>query len=116
VKLLVSVTVLSGLLMGLLGAALAQPEGTGQAPARYSDTVNLEEFGPPPAGSREDTVSAPLMVTLAYALIWVLAAGFMWSIWRRSRALMSELHAAHQRLEALDERLRAQVGREGTGG
>jgi hypothetical protein len=108
VKLLACMAVLVGALWGVVGAAEAQ-EGTGLAP-RYSEAVNLEEFGPPPEGARQDTVSAPLMVTLAYAFIWLLAAGFMWSIWRRSRALQGELRAAHARLDALDRRLRKELG------
>ena len=84
-------------------------EGTGGGP-RYSGSVNVDDFGPPPPGSSDDTVSAPLMVSLAYGFIWLLAAGFMWSIWRRSRSLQTELRAAQQRLEALDARLRSELG------
>lgn len=108
--------------VGLLGALFVVPaaafgqtgEGTGGEP-RYSESVNVDEFVPPPPGSMDDTVSAPLMVSLAYGFIWLLAAGFMWSIWRRSRSLQVELRAAQQRLEALDERLRSELGSSGGG-
>ncbi len=112
------VAVAAGLCLGLAGDGApvwAQAEGTGQGP-RYSDSVDIEAFGPPPDAARAPEVSDTLMVSIAYVIIWLLAVGFMWSIWRRSRALQSEIRSARRRLDALDKRLGEQLGSDPSGG
>lgn len=92
----------------------AAPERAAEAgELGYSDRVDVTEFVPAPPGTQQ--VSAPLMVTLAYAFIWLLAIAFLATLWRRSRALQTEVETARQRLTELDARLAEQL-RKGGGG
>ena len=62
--------------------------------------VGLAEAQPPPAQDEfvpleevplEDQLpAAPLLVT-AYAIIWILVFGYLWSLWRRMSTLEREL-------------------------
>ena len=72
----------------------------------YSDRVDLEDYEPAPQTSPKSAVSAPLMVSLAYACIWLLTVGFLFSLWTRGKRLSDEVAAANGRLEELDERLK----------
>lgn len=94
-------------LLGAWAAGWAQDaaprEGTGaRAALEYSQTVDINQFAPadPRTGAQE--VSAPLVVSLAYGLIWLLTLGFVLAVWRRGRALSEEVAEASERLRALD--------------
>jgi len=86
-----------------LSTAMAQ-EGTG---LEYSEQIDITEFRP--ATGVEEQVSASLMVTLAYAFIWLVLAGFVFSVWRRGRKLSAEMEVAQQRLAELDGKLAEHV-------
>ena len=75
----------------------------------YSDRVDLDDYEPAPRRERT-SVSAPLMVSLAYSFIWLLAVAFLFSLWTRGRRLSDELAAANSRLDMLDGRLRELAG------
>jgi CcmD family protein len=49
----------------------------------------------PPA---EQLPAAPLLIA-AYALVWVILLGYVWSIWRRLGRVERELHALGRRVE-----------------
>ena len=60
------------------------------AEAQPSDPAQ-EEFVPMEGVPPEDQLpAAPLLVT-AYALIWILVLGYLWSIWRRMSTVEQEL-------------------------
>ena len=89
--------------VAMLGSTEAKAEEA-EEPA-YSGHVNPEDYQPAPEGRQENTVSAPLMVSLAYGFFWLLAIGFLFSLWSRGKGLTDEVAAAEARLAMLDERL-----------
>lgn len=89
--------------------AVAQEEGSGSLV--YSDTVSADEYQPATQLERPETVSAPLVVSLAYGFMWLLVAGFLLAIWRRSQAIATELSSARQQLAGLDEQMKDLLNR-----
>lgn len=88
----------------MLVAANVQADAAPPGP-EYSETVDTEQYAPEQAAERANTVSDPLMVSLAYSFIWLLTAGFLFSLWSSNRRLTAELEAANARLGALDAQL-----------
>ena len=76
----------------------------------YSDRVDLEDYETAPRTIQRDSVSAPLMVSLAYGCIWLLTVGFLFSLWTRGKRLSDEVAAANGRLDMLDKRLKDLAG------
>ena len=79
-------------------------------PTAYSDQVDRSAYQPAPETRPGGSVSAPLMVSLAYGFFWVLTVGFLFSLWTRGRVLTDEIAAANGRLDLLEE-LAAEVER-----
>jgi len=95
-------------LLSLSVGAVAQPadEGTGTTEnATYSDQVDISEYSAQPFRSAPENVSAPLMVTLAYGITWLLTGGFLFMLWRRNRRVADEVSDAQIRLAQLDRQL-----------
>ncbi len=94
------------LLGGLSTAAPAMAQDDESTPAAaesaYADSVPVGEFRSVDPDDRESTVSAPKLVTAAYALMWFFAAMFMFSLWRSSRRNSAALAVAEARLAELD--------------
>jgi CcmD family protein len=66
------------------------------AEAQPSDPAQ-EEFVPIESVPPEDQLpAAPLLVT-AYAIIWILVLGYLWSIWRRMSTVEHELRNLSRR-------------------
>ena len=79
-------------------------------PTAYSDQVDRSAYQPAPETRQDGTVSAPLMVSLAYGFFWVLTVAFLFSLWTRGKTLTDEIAAANGRLAMLEE-LSAEVER-----
>jgi hypothetical protein len=88
---------------------LAQADGSGAAAA----VVDLEEYVPADPSLRQETVSASLMVTLAYTLMWLAVVVFLVAMLRRSQGLRADVEAARTQLAKLDERIERMVRRGG---
>jgi CcmD family protein len=56
-----------------------------------------------PAPRREELPAAP-MVMAAYAFVWVMVLGYVWSLWRRLGAVERELKAVARRVEEAGRR------------
>lgn len=82
------------------GAQERSEEGVG-----YSTGVDLEQYQPVVVSRTEREVSAPLMVSLAYGLMWLAVLVFVWLIWRRGQRLSDELLQARSRLLRLERRV-----------
>jgi CcmD family protein len=52
---------------------------------------------------REQLPAAP-MVMVAYAFVWAMVIGYVWSLWRRLAAVERELKAVSQRIEEAGRR------------
>jgi len=89
--------------------AVAQEEGSGSLV--YSETVGAEGYQPATQVERPETVSAPLVVSLAYGFMWLLVAGFLLAIWRRNQSLQAELSSARQQLAGLDAQMKHLLSR-----
>ena len=72
----------------------AAAAGTAQvAAARSSGRADgFEPVANLPAPEREQLPAAPLVMA-AYAVVWVMVFGYLWSIWRRLGAVERELRA-----------------------
>ena len=92
----------------ITGSDARAQEAEGSA---YSDRVDLDDYEPAPP-REQSSVSAPLMVSLAYGFIWLLTVGFLLSLWARGRRLTDELAAANSRLDTIDRRLKELGGEE----
>lgn len=71
-------------------AQVAQPQQ--RTPDGFEPVSNL------PAPMREQLPAAP-MVMAAYAFVWAMVIGYLWSLWRRLAAVERELQAVSQRVE-----------------
>jgi CcmD family protein len=71
----------------LTGVAVAQPP---QQPAQ-EEFVPLSEIPP------EEQIPAFTLVAIAYALVWIVLVGYVWSVSRRLNAVESELTSLSRR-------------------
>lgn len=85
VLLLVAVLACTG---GVPATAAAQPS----APAQ-DEFVPLDEVPP------EDQLPAAPLLVAAYACVWLIVMGYLWSIWRRQSRLAKELSEFSRRVQ-----------------
>ena len=76
----------------------------------YSGSVAIEEFRPVEPGQVADTVSATLMVAIAYSLMWIFVVLFLFALWRRSQRREADVAALEGRLNQLDQQLADRLG------
>ena len=76
----IQLVIVLSLCSGHVGLAAAQPPEPAQDEFVPMEQVPLEDQLP----------AAPLLIT-AYAIIWVLVLGYLWSIWRRMSAVEHEI-------------------------
>lgn len=97
----------------LATAAMAGPAatslfavGVAQPAVAAPDQAGGDGFEPvsslPPAG-RETLPAAPLVMA-AYGFVWLMLFGYLWSIWRRVRAVERELTGVARRVDDLQRR------------
>jgi len=77
--------VLAILLVGLLVGGLAAPAGAQPVPPPVDEFVPIDQLPP-----GDQLPGAPLLV-IAYSVVWVLAIGYLWSIWRRLSTVEREV-------------------------
>jgi CcmD family protein len=77
------------------GSALAQTQPAPQPPAAQDGFVPVDA---PVNG--QDTMPAPRLVATAYAFIWVVLFGYLWSIRRRLTTVEREMAAITRRTGA----------------
>lgn len=95
------------------GDVLAQTAGTGAGAASSAAPIDLGEYVPADPAQRQETVSASLMVTLAYTLMWLAVVVFLVAMLRRSQTLRQDVAAARAQLATLDERIERLMKRGG---
>ena len=95
--------------LGVTGV-VAEAQDLDEEPTGFSAHIDLEEYQPVPAQSRAERVSAPVMVTLAYGLMWLLAFVFVLMAWRKGTALQEDLRAAMERLSRLERKVEEDHG------
>lgn len=67
-----------------------QPPATGAAQDEFVPVTDLP--------AQEQLPAAPLVMT-AYAFVWVMLAGYLWSLWRRLSTVEREIHRVASRIE-----------------
>jgi CcmD family protein len=84
--------------------AVQQPAGPSQVaqPAQRAGD-GFEPVSNLPAPAREQLPAAP-MVMAAYAFVWLVVLGYLWSIWRRLGTVERELKAVSARVEEAGRR------------
>ena len=86
------------LVLTVLAPAAAAAMAHGQQPQPPQ-----EEFIPidqlPPG---DQMPAAPLLIA-AYAIVWVVVFGYLWSIWRRLSGVEQEMHELSRRADAGEE-------------
>lgn len=76
----------------------AQPPAQAQVAQPQQRTADgFEPVGSLPDPVREQLPAAP-MVMAAYAFVWVMVLGYVWSLWRRLGTVERELRAVSQRV------------------
>lgn len=81
----------------LIGLAVGPLEvGLDAQPAPVDEFVPLDEIPP-----EDQLPAAPLLIT-AYAVVWLLVLGYLWSIWRRMGTVERELGELARRVERPD--------------
>ena len=65
-------------------------------PAPVDEFVPLDQIPP-----EDQLPAAPLLIT-AYAVVWVLVFGYLWSIWRRMATVERELAELSRRVDPSD--------------
>jgi hypothetical protein len=71
------------------------PTSTPQTTAAQEGFVPVEQLPNP-----QDTVPAPRLVASAYALVWLVLMGYLYSIWRRLGTVGRELDVMSRRLSS----------------
>jgi CcmD family protein len=66
------------------------PTGTGAAQEGF---VPVEQLPNP-----QETIPAPRLVAIAYACVWIVLVGYLYSIWRRLGTVERELQTVSRRL------------------
>jgi CcmD family protein len=80
-----------------LVVALQQPPAPAQAaPEGYEPVSALPS-------AREQLPAAPLLMA-AYAFVWLMLIGYLWSIWRRLAVVERELQSVSRRVEEAGRR------------
>ena len=82
----IQLVIVLGLCSVHVGLAAAQPPQPAQ-----DEFVPLEQVPP-----EDQLPAAPLLIT-AYAIIWILVLGYLWSIWRRMSAVEREIDGLFRR-------------------
>jgi CcmD family protein len=84
----------------VLGCLLAAPQGAAAAPQQPQRPAARDEFVPvkelPPG---DELPAAPFLIA-AYAVAWLVIAGYAWSLWRQLGRVERELRALNARLDA----------------
>lgn len=102
-----------GLVVGgpVVAQAVAPPRVSGamvvalQQPAAAPGSPSADGFEPVsqlPA-TREQLPAAPLLVA-AYAFVWLMLIGYVWSLWRRLSVVERELAGVARRVDGLQRR------------
>ena len=86
-----------GLVAGLLAAGLAAPVA-----AQPPTTAAQEGFVPMDDVPPEDQMPAAPLVAAAYGVVWAIAVGYLWTIWRRLGAVEAELADVARRVGERD--------------
>ncbi len=90
-------------LVCLVGAFLLST-GSGELVALGTSEQPQEEFVPLDQIPPEDQLpAAPLLIT-AYAIVWIVIFGYLWSIWRRLVFVENDLHDLSKRLSGDSQR------------
>ncbi|MDA1093395.1 MAG: CcmD family protein [Acidobacteria bacterium] len=79
--------------LGLLGATTTQAAQPAQ-PSVPEGFVPMEDVPP------EDQLPAAPLLAAAYVVVWVIALGYLWTIWRRLGSVEKELADAMRRVGA----------------
>ena len=112
IRTLLHFCVLLSLGLSLLGTRTlsAEQDDSVGLTGEYSGSVAIEEFRPVEPGQVADTVSAPLMVAVAYSLMWIFVVLFLFALWRRSQRREADVAALELRLNQLDQQLADRLG------
>jgi CcmD family protein len=79
----------------LLAAAIVTPIAT-----LYAQPPAVEEFVPVSELPADEALPAAPLLIAAYAFVWVVVLGYLWSIWRRLQRVERELEAVAGRTAA----------------
>ena len=85
-----------------IAAQAASPQAQVAQPAQRTGD-GFEPVSNLPDPVREQLPAAP-MVMVAYAFVWAMVIGYVWSLWRRLAAVERELKAVSQRVEEAGRR------------
>jgi CcmD family protein len=83
--------------------ALQQPAGGQVAQPGQRSGDGFEPVSNLPPVPQEQLPAAPL-VMLAYAFVWVMVLGYVWSLWRRLSTVERELRSVAQRVDEAGRR------------
>ncbi len=101
-------TLILAVAMLLIGLAVGPaPAAALQQPAvTAADQAGGDGYEPvsslPPA--QQETLPAAPMVMAAYAFVWLMVFGYLWTIWRRLGAVERELAGVARRVDDLQRR------------
>ncbi|HEY3354962.1 MAG TPA: hypothetical protein VGQ83_17040 [Polyangia bacterium] len=89
---LAAAAVLATLVLASHPALAAPPPGSPQGD---------DGFKPVPAGQAvaEPTLTSPMLVKVAYSLIWLAVCGYLVGLWRRGQRLAAEMEDLRRRLD-----------------
>lgn len=79
----------------VLAALLLAPAGAGAA--AWTQPQPQEEFVPIDQAPPGDQLPAAPLLIAAYAIVWLVVFGYLWSIWRRQSAVEHELRELSRR-------------------
>lgn len=82
----------AGLTAGMAAPVAAQPPAT----AAQEGFVPMDDVPP------EDQMPAAPLVAAAYGVVWAIAVGYLWTIWRRLGAVEAELADVARRVGGRD--------------
>ncbi|MCA9665197.1 MAG: hypothetical protein KC503_06400 [Myxococcales bacterium] len=99
-KTLCVVVLVSGLGAGVALAASGAGTGSGTVAAKAGSGDGYEDFNP---ANKQEQVNAPLFVTIAYSLIWLVPLVYLIGLWRRQARLTAEVAAMRRDLGLADE-------------
>jgi len=86
---------------GLPSAVAGQPAQVAQPEQRTAD--GFEPVANLPDALPEQLPAAPLVLA-AYAFVWVMVLGYLWSIWRRLGAVEREMKGLESRIQEAGRR------------
>jgi hypothetical protein len=85
-----------------LAAALTLGAVLGASAPAFAAPAADDGFKPVPAGQAaapEATLSAPMLVEVAYSAIWIAVTIYLVGLWRRSQRLAGEMEELRRRLD-----------------